>query len=225
VARTPGAEVTSIGVDVLAEHGDLAHAVGRERGDLRDDVAQPAAHLAAPHLRDDAEGARVVAADLDRHPRGVRRLPERGERGGVRLVLLEDLDDRPLFTRPGEQAGCVAQVVGAEHDVDVARTRHDRVTVLLREAATDGDLQVGAELLERLERPEMAVELLVRVLPDAARVQDDDIGVLEAAGRFHPVGGEHPGDALGIVLVHLAAVGPDEVAAGHRWRRGHGDSV
>ena len=221
----PGAEVATVGVDVLAEHRDLAHAVGRERGDLGDDVAQPAAHLATPHLRHDAEGARVVAADLDRDPRRVRGLAARRQRGRVRLVLLEDLDDRPLVARPREQRRGVGQVVGAEHDVDVAGPRHDLVPVLLGEAATDRDLQVGTALLQRLERAEMAVELLVGVLADAAGVEDDDVGVFEAGRRLHPVGREHAGDPLGVVLVHLAPVGADEVAAGHQWRRGHGDSV
>ena len=53
----------------------------------------------------------------------------------------------------------------------------------------------------------------------------DDIGILDARRRFHAVGREHTRDPLGIVLVHLAPVGADEVAAGHQWRRSHGASV
>ena len=71
-AVLPGAEVAAVGVDVLAEHGDLAHAVGGELLDLVDDVAHAPADLGTAHDRHDAERARVVAADLDGDPRRVR---------------------------------------------------------------------------------------------------------------------------------------------------------
>ena len=61
----------------------------------------------------------------------------------------------------------------------------------------------------------MAVELVVGVLPDAARVEHDDVGRLEIVGRLHAVGDEQPGDPLRVVLVHLAPVGAHEEAAGH----------
>ena len=41
------------------------------------------------------------------------------QRRRVRLVLLEDLDHRPLEARTLEQRRRVREVVGAEHDVDV----------------------------------------------------------------------------------------------------------
>ena len=58
----------------------------------------------------------------------------------------------------------------------------------------------------------MAVQLVVGVLPDAARVQHDDVSVGEIAGGDQTVGLEETGDALGIVLVHLAAERPHDVA-------------
>ena len=79
----------------------------------------------------------------------------------------------------------VGQVVGAEHDVDVAGPLDDQLAVLLGQAAADRDLQVGPAVLERLEVPEVAVELVVGVLPDAAGVEDDDVGGLEVVGRLH----------------------------------------
>src|SRR5262249_26055824 len=63
--------------------------------------------------------------------------------------------------------------------------------------------------------PEMPVELVVRVLTDAARVEDDDVRVLELLGRLHPLRSEEPGDPLRVVLVHLASVGADVEAARH----------
>jgi hypothetical protein len=95
----------------------------------------------------------------------------------------------------------------------VRRPGGDRVAVLLGQAAPDHDLELGTALLLRLQVPEVAVQLVVGVLPDAARVEHDDIGVGEVVGRRHAVGLEQPGDALGVVLVHLAPEGADEVAA------------
>ena len=209
------AEVAAVGVHVLAEQRDLGDAVGGERLDLVHDVAHAAADLATAHRRHDAERTGVVAADLDRHPGRVIRVAARGQRRRVRLVLLEDLDDRPFELRAGEQRGRVREVVGAEHDVDVRRRACERVPVLLREATADRDLEVGASVLQRLQVPEMAVQLVVGVLADAARVQHHDVGRLEIRRTLHALGFEHARDAFRVVLVHLAAEGAHEEPAGH----------
>ena len=62
-----------------------------------------------------------------------------------------------------------------------ARSR-DQVAVLLGQAAADHDLQPGRCVLQRLQVAEGAVELVVGVLPDAAGVEDDDVGVVGAVG-------------------------------------------
>src|SRR5204862_2835617 len=93
-------EVAPVGVDVLTEQRDLTQTVACEVLDLVHDVAEPAADLRAAHRRHDAERAGVVAPDLDRDPRRVRRVAPCGERRRVRLVLLHDLDDRSGTTRP-----------------------------------------------------------------------------------------------------------------------------
>ncbi len=61
---------------------------------------------------------------------------------------------------------------------------------------------------------EVAVQLVVGVLANAARVQHDHVGLGLGRGGDHPVGLEQPGDALGVVLVHLAAERAHEVATG-----------
>ena len=99
-----GAEVAAVGVDVLAEQRDLDDAVGGELLDLVHDVAHPPADLPPAHRRHDAERARVVAADLDRDPRRVIDLAPGRQRRRIRLVLLEDLDDRPVDPRPARAA-------------------------------------------------------------------------------------------------------------------------
>jgi hypothetical protein len=110
---------------------------------------------------------------------------------------------------------------GAEHDVDMRRPLDDEVTVLLGEAAADHDLQVGTALLQGLELAEVAVQLVVGVLTDAAGVEHDDIGIVQARGGAQPVCFQQAGDALGIMLVHLAPEGAHHVGlVGHRREQG-----
>jgi len=106
-------------------------------------------------------------------------------------------------------------VVGAEHDIDMTGPLADRVPVLLGETSADHDLETRSGGLDRLEVTEGAVELVVGVLADAAGVEDDDVGVIERGGGLHAVGLEQPGDALGVVLVHLTPEGADQVLLGH----------
>ena len=133
---------------------------------------------------------------------GDRLAQDLGHGTAVLLVLVEELDG-PVH------------VVGAEHDVDVGRPLGDALAVLLRQAAGDHDLHVGAPVLDRLQVPERAVELVVGVLPDAAGVEHDDIRVLHVDGGHVAVGLEQPGEALGVVLVHLAPEGAHQVPLGH----------
>ena len=65
----PRAQVAPVGVDVLAEEGDLADAVGDEALDLGDELARRARDLAPARGGHDAVRAHAVAADRDLHPR------------------------------------------------------------------------------------------------------------------------------------------------------------
>src|SRR5205823_15009422 len=112
-------------------------------------------------------------------------------------------------------------VVGAEHHVYMRRPTLDEVTILLCQAAGDGDLHLGAVALEGLDLTEMAVELVVGVIADAARVQDDDVGLLHIVGGLHALAIEQTSDPLRVVRVHLAAERADDVALGH-WRQVRG---
>ena len=205
-------EVPPVGVDVLAQQGDLGDAVGGEPADLGHDVVDRPADLGAAHGGHDAEGAGVVAADLDRDPGRVGELTPGGQ--GARelgVVLggrrLEDLGDRTVGPGAVQQLDGPGHVVGADHDVDVRRPGPDLVAVLLGQAAGDDDLHAGMRVLDRLEVAEVAVEAVVGVLPDAAGVEHHHVGDVVAAGAHQAVGLEQAGDALAVVLVHLAPVG------------------
>ena len=222
-----GAEVATVRVHVLPEHGDLAHTVGGQLLHLAHDVAQAPADLGAAHDGHDAEGARVVTPDLDGDPRRVPLVAPGGERRRIRLVLLQDLHHRPLEAGPLEQRRRMGEVVGAEHHVDVTGALDDQLTVLLGQAPAHRDLEIGPVGLERLEPSEVPVELVVGVLADAAGVEHHDVRRLEVVGRLHALGREQPGDALGVVLVHLAAVRAhvEAACAACRPGLGHGRSV
>ena len=72
------------------------------------------------------------------------------------------------------------------------------------------DLAAVLVALPRLQVSEVAVELVVGVLADAAGVEDDHVGVGLGVGAHEAVGLEQAGDPLGVVLVHLAPVGTNE---------------
>ena len=128
----------------------------------------------------------------------------------------EDLGNRTGEARLVEQLGGAVDVVGSHHNVDVAGLGTDDVTVLLGEAPGHDDLAAVALRLPRLQVAEVAVQLVVGVLADAAGVEHDHVGVDLRRRRNHPIGLEQPGDALGVVLVHLTAERAHEVATGVR---------
>ncbi len=70
-----GLEVVAVAVDVLAQQRDLAVARGGQRARLGDDLVERTAPLRPAAVRDDAVGARLVAAVDDRQPGADRRLP------------------------------------------------------------------------------------------------------------------------------------------------------
>ncbi len=80
--RLTVAEFDAVRVDVLAEQSDLDRAVLDEQADLVENVAGTTVLLLAAQARHDAERARVVAADGDRHPAAVRRVATVGSVDG-----------------------------------------------------------------------------------------------------------------------------------------------
>ena len=137
----PVAEFNAVGVYVLAQQGYFDRAVGDEGLDLGQDVAGAAVLFLAAQRRDDAEGAGVVAADGDRHPAGIDRVPFGRQRGREDVEGLEDFQLRLVVVAgPFQQGRQGADVVGAEDGVHPRRLLQDGVAVLLRQAAPDGDL-------------------------------------------------------------------------------------
>ena len=125
----------------------------------------------------------------------------------------------PSVSRTVQQVEQPGQRVGADHDVDPGCAFADRPAVLLREAPGHDDPHPRVRLLQRPEMPEVAVEPVVRVLADRAGVEHHDAGVGRLLGRHVAVGREQAGDPLGVVLVHLAPEGAEQVPPlGHDLR-------
>ena len=186
-----GGEVPAVGVHVLAEQGDLDHAVVDEALDLGHELAERAADLTAAHGRDDAERAAVVAPDLDGDPGRVIDLASDRQRrreglGPRRGRSPPDLGhrDRPLADwRSRSTARCTLWV--PKTTSTCRRPLLDEVSVLLGQAAgRRRSRRPGRRVLERLEVAQGAVELVVGVLADAAGVEHDHVGVVDRRGRL-----------------------------------------
>src|SRR5690625_2839396 len=103
--------------------------------------------------------------------------------------------------------------MGAEHHVDPWRPAQHAVLVLLGQAAPDRDLHVRVAALVRRQVAQIAVELVVGVLPHRAGVEHHQVGVGALGGAAVSGRLQHAGDALGVVDVHLAAVGTHLIGA------------
>ncbi len=100
-----------------------------------------------------------------------------------------------------------------ERDVDLRIEREDALLLRLGVAAADGDHGARMLALSRARVTEVRGELRVRLLPDRAGVEDDDVRVLGSRRLAEAELLEHALDALGVVSVHLAAEGGDVVPA------------
>ena len=184
---------------------------------LGEDLAGPAALLAAAHGRDDAVGADRVAAHRDLHPRLERPLAVHRQRRGERAVVEAEAAARDPDPARAEPVAEVRDRAGAEGDVDVGVELEDPLALRLGVAAADGDHAVGISPLARRRVAEVRGELRVGLLADRAGVEDDDVGVVGARRLAEPELLEQALDPLRVVSVHLAAEGGDVVAP-HRQR-------
>ena len=204
-----GTQVASPGVHVLPEQRHLPHTVGREPGDLGDDLARPTALLPAANGRDDAVRALRVAAHRDLHP-GTERALAVHRAGRRRSARESEAAARSLAPGP-EPLAEVRDRAGAERDVDLRVELEDPFALRLGVAAADGDDELRVLALPRSRVAEIGGELGVRLLADRAGVEDEDVGVSLRGRLAEPDRFEHALDPLGVVSVHLAAERGDVV--------------
>ena len=212
--HAPVRPVAVIGVDVLPDERDLAHpGVGEALG-LGDDLGGRPRDLGAAGVGHDAKGAELVAAFLDRQEGGCAAAAHRREM--VELVLDREfgVDDPALRGSAGDERGQAVIALRADDHVDHRRAADDLPAFGLGDAARDDDLR-RATLRRpgalRLPHPaKLGIDLLGRLLADMAGVEDDDVGLRHVGRLGEALGRENVRHALGVVDVHLAAVGFDE---------------
>ena len=212
----------AVGIDVLAEQGDLAHALVGQAGDLGEHVVERPRHLFAAGVGNDAVGAVLGAAFHDRDEGGRALDPRR--RQVVELLDLgkADVDLRPLLALlAGQHRRQPVQGLRSEHEVDVGRALDDRRAFLAGDAAADADQR--ALVLQVLDPAEVAEHLVFGLLADRAGVEQDQVGLLDVVGRLVAGGGvQHVGHLVRVVDVHLAAEGLDEDLRLRARDLGHG---
>ena len=204
------------GIDVLAEQGDFAHAGIDQLLRFGNDLGDRAGDFGAARIGHDAEGAELVAAFLH------------GEEGGdaarlrlglvrCRQVLELVLDGIVGFQHPlaalDALQGFGKPVIGlrADDEIDGRRAAQDFVALGLRDAAGNADHHLaafaGLFLLQVTQPPERRVDLLGGLLADMTGIEQDEIGVFHDIGRDIAVLGQRVRHPVGIVDVHLTAVG------------------
>ena len=223
-----------IGVDVLPEQHDLADARLDHLPGFGNDGGQRARGLCSARERHDAERAELVAAFLhgEEGCRPARHQPLATGRGQVsEFVFLGKLGvDRPALpgARLCDEIRQAMVALRANDDINAALPADDLLAFRLRDTAGDGDqrfLALGcADALGHTQAAKLGIDLLGGLLADMAGVEDDEIGILGAFGRGEALAGQYVRHALGVMSVHLAAVGLDVDAPrprfGHRPRGG-----
>ena len=217
IQRLAAGALAPVGVHVLAQQVDFAHAHVRQVADLIQHRLHRAAHFLAPGVGHHAEGAVLGAAFHDRHE-GAGAV----HAGLGQVVELFDFREghidgqRAGAGRLGDQARQAVQGLGAEHHVHIGGALADRLAFLAGHAAADADDQLRVALLEALPAAQLVEHLFLGFFADRAGVEQQHIRVFRIVRGFQIVGGLQQIDhAGGVVLVHLAAVGLDKEFLGH----------
>ena len=118
-------------------------------------------------------------------------------------------------TAARRSSGSWCRFCGPSGAVDEGEAREEAGLLGLRQAAGD-DHDAGRVLaLEPRRVAQVAGEAVVGALAHGAGVVDEHVGVVGLVRALQAFGLEQRADALGVVLVHLAAERAQVVAAGH----------
>jgi len=207
-----------ISVDVLADQRDFAHAGGGEPLDLVNDAGDGTRRFGAPRVGNDAERAELVAALLHGYESGdaaTARCRCRRRRHVIELVVDREfgVDHFGATLRPGEKRRQPVVILRPDHDVDERCAADDLLALGLRHASRHRDDYVAAVerrlSLEKAEAAKLGIDLLGRLLADVTGIEDDEVGVVGGRRRGEIPACQEVGHTIGIVDVHLTAVGFD----------------
>jgi hypothetical protein len=169
----------AIGVHVLAEQVDLAHAELGEPVRLRDHVVEWAADLFTARVRHHAVRAVLAAAFHHRQESRAARALRFGN-----LVELLDLGERDVDdvgharTHLGDHRGQPVERLGAEHEIHERRALQQRGALLARNAAADADEEVRAFFLQLAPAAEQREHFFLRFVAHGAGVEQQNVRVL-----------------------------------------------
>ncbi len=193
-------QVTTVGVDVLTEQRDLAHTVAGESLHLGHELVRRAADLATAGGRHDAVRAHAVAADADLHPRVVIARSLGGQVPGEPFEFEIPLRGERVAD---QELSELVDLTGPERDVHEREPREHLLLDRLRPASADTDDHIGTLGLHPLGLAEVRHEPAVGLLPDRARVEQDQVGLVAHRRLGVPERFQHPLHPFGVVLVHL----------------------
>ena len=208
-----------IGVDVLPEQRDLAHARAGEAGNLVDDRANRTRGLGAAGIGHDAERAELVAALLHGHERRDAATANRAGRADGKMSKLvlgrkvggDDARPQARFAHELRQAMIALRT---DHDIDRRLAAQDFRPLGLGDAAGDDQRRPpprpAALVLELAQLAELGIDFLRRPFADMAGVENDEIGVLDRMSLAVALPGRDVRHSLGVVDVHLASERLDE---------------
>ena len=199
-----------------------------QRLGLGDDLVDRSAALGPAHVGHDAVRAEVGAAAHDLHPRLERSLTARLEAAAEVWAVLEEAgrDCVRRLDRGLQQLRQPVQVLGAERAVHEREAREEVGLFGLWQASGDQHDASGVLALEPRRGAQVAGQAIVGALAHRAGVVHEHVRVVGLLRALQALGLEQRADALGVVLVHLAAERAEVVAARHdalvavRGRRG-----
>ena len=200
-------EVTTVGVNVLAQQRNLTHALTHQTCHLVDNLLEGTALLTTTDVRHDAVRAEVVAARHDGHPSVILRLAVPRHTHGVGILMLIRADMAlAIQKRLGDKLGHVSNRMRTKNHVDVIDVGEQALAIALGDAAAHGDHTLSRRRRRKaLTGITLTVQARIGSLANTARHKHDNIGMLRIERHKTAIGIEQTTHALGVVLVHLAA--------------------
>ena len=206
-------EIATVGVNILTQQRNLAHALAHQTRHLVNDLLEGTALLATAHVRHDAVGAEVVAARHDRHPCMILRLamPRHTHSIGILVLVRADMT-LAIQERLGDKLRHMRNRVSAKNDVDVVDVGKQALAIALGDAAAHGDHALARRRRRQaLTGIALAVQTGVGSLANTARHEHDNIGMLRVERHEATIRIEQTAHTLGVVLIHLTAERADKV--------------
>src|SRR6516164_10176973 len=208
--------LTVIGIDVLAQEGDLARPAAHKLARLGQDLPNRTRIFCPPGIRHDAKAAEFVTAFLHRQ-KSRWAAPECDFREEVEFRFNRKLCiENPGRSRPQrtvDQLGQTVVALRAEHEIDTGRTAYDLRPLGLRDATGHRYDHVAAALgfrrFQAADRAEFGVPLFGRLFPDVTRIEDYQIRLARRLHHKIPIWLEEVGHPCRVINVHLAAIGLD----------------